>query len=94
MKLQSKMDDVNSRAIVKYGMKLQSVVCMEECAELSKEVSKFIRGKGSKEALTEEIRDVYICLDMLRKMYAISSGAVADVIRKKLERTGERMRRR
>lgn len=30
IKLQDKMDGVNSQAILKYGIRLQSTVCMEE----------------------------------------------------------------
>lgn len=91
MKLQEKMDSVNSKTIVNYGIKLQSVVCMEEMAELIKEVSKFIRGSGSKENLTEEMADVYICLDLLRKMYNVDPEQLQDEIYLKLCRTQQRL---
>lgn len=33
-------------AIDRWGVQMQTVVCMEECAELIKECSKMLRGKG------------------------------------------------
>ena len=91
MKLQDKMDAVNSQAILKYGIRLQSTVCMEEMAELTQQISKKLRGKGDRYHLTEEIADVYICLDMLRKMYGVDSELLAGVISAKLDRTRDRM---
>lgn len=91
MKLQDKMDAVNSQAILKYGIRLQSTVCMEELAELIQRVSKELRGKGDRYHLTEEIADVYICLDMLRKMYAVDNEVLAGIISAKLDRTIDRM---
>ena len=91
MKLQDKMDAVNSQAILKYGIRLQSTVCMEELAELTQQISKKLRGKGDRYHLTEEIADVYICLDMLRKMYGVDSEVLAGVISAKLDRTRDRM---
>ena len=91
MKLQDKMDAVNSQAILKYGIRLQSTVCMEEMAELIQQISKKLRGKGDRYHLTEEIADVYICLDMLRKMYGVDSELLAILISYKLDRTKDRM---
>ena len=91
MKLQDKMDAVNSQAILKYGIRLQSTVCMEELAELTQQISKQLRGKGDKAHLAEEIADVYICLDMLRKMYGVDSELLAILISYKLDRTKDRM---
>ena len=91
IKLQDKMDAVNSQAILKYGIRLQSTVCMEEMAELTQQISKKLRGKGDRYHLTEEIADVYICLDMLRKMYAVDNEVLAGIISAKLDRTIDRM---
>lgn len=81
----------NKEAILKYGITLQSVVCMEEMSELTKEISKFIRGKGKKENLVEEIADVYICLDMLQTMYNISDKEIKREIFIKQLRTNKRL---
>lgn len=91
IKLQDKMDAVNSQAILKYGIRLQSTVCMEELAELTQQISKQLRGKGDKAHLAEEIADVYICLDMLRKMYGVDSELLVTLISYKLDRTKDRM---
>ena len=90
--IQQLMNDVNTRAILHYGIDKQSVVCMEELAELTQQVSKQLRGKGDKNHLTEEMADVYICLDMLGKMYNIDPEQLEDEIWRKLARTEERIK--
>ena len=89
--MENKMDTVNKQAIPHYGILPQSVVCMEEMAELQKEISKFIRGKGNKKHLMEELADVYICLDMLKKMYAVSEAEMEIFLNMKLDRTMARL---
>lgn len=78
-------------AIDRWGVQMQTVVCMEECAELIKECSKMLRGKGDKEHLIEEMADVYICLEMLKKMYGISSTDIVNERVRKLERLRKRI---
>lgn len=59
------MNSVLKRAVDTYGKKMQMVVSIEEMAELQKELSKAIRGKGNVLALAEEIADVKIMLEQL-----------------------------
>ena len=73
------MENVLSKTIVKNGIKLQSVIAMEECSELIKEISKFIRGKGNKDNLVEEMADVLIVIDQLKLMYNISSAEIEEM---------------
>lgn len=89
--MERRLNEVNAKAIIHYGITTQSVVCMEELAELIKEISKQLRGIGDKERLTEEVADVYICLDMLAKMYNIDAEQLKSVIYKKLDRTEKRV---
>lgn len=89
--MEKRLNEVNSKAIIHYGITTQSVVCMEERAELIKEISKQLRGTGNKEHLTEEMADVYICLDMLAKMYNIDPEQLKDEICLKLNRTEARV---
>ena len=88
---QQLLDEVNTKAILHYGIEKQSVVCMEELAELTQQISKQLRGKGDKNHLTEEMADVYICLDMLKKMYNIDPEQLEDEILYKLVRTKHRI---
>lgn len=78
-------------AIDHWGAQIQTVVCMEECSELIKECSKMLRGKGNREHLVEEMADVYICLEMLEKMYRISAIDIDAVIVDKIERLKKRI---
>ena len=89
---QQRLNEINTRAILHYGIEKQSVVCMEELAELAQQISKQLRGKGDKNHLTEEMADVYICLDMLMKMYNVDTEQLEDEIWRKLARTEERIK--
>lgn len=89
---QQMLNEVNTKAILHWGIKTQSVVCMEEAAELCQQISKQLRGKGDKNHLTEEMADVYICLDMLKKMYNIDPEQLEDEIWRKLARTEDRIK--
>lgn len=82
---------INKKAVLTHGITVQSVVCMEELAELQKEISKFIRGSGDRVHLTEEIADVYICLDMLQRMYNVDTEQLQDEIFCKQNRTLKRL---
>lgn len=59
-------------AITQYGPMLQTVVAIEEMSELTKELSKNIRGKDNVEAIAEEIADVRIMLAQLQIMFDCS----------------------
>lgn len=60
-------------------------VAEEECAELIKEISKQLRGKGDRAGLLEEIADVYICLFSLRRIFGFSEEAVRKAMMVKLQ---------
>lgn len=74
---------------VQNGTMLTSVVSIEECSELQKELTKFLRtdSEGDKTNLTEEMADVYICILMLQVTYGISNDEFEMMFRKKLDRT-------
>lgn len=77
------------RHAMQNGMILTSVISIEECSELQKELTKFLRtdSRGNKTNLTEEMVDVYICILMLQFTYGISNDEFEMMFRKKLDRT-------
>lgn len=68
--------ELYKKAIAKYGAKAQTVVAMEEMAELIKELSKAFRGYGNPDAIIEEMADVYIMLDQLKLIFGITGGEI------------------
>lgn len=62
------------------------IIVMEELAELSKEVSKFVRLKGNRDALLEEMADVLIGIDYLKEIHDISDEELNKAIAIKLYR--------
>lgn len=65
---------------------INCIICMEELAELQQEISKQLRNKGDTYGLLEELADVYICLDILKKMFNYSSDEIARAVEIKLDR--------
>ena len=86
------------RVIGFYGKDIQSIVAMEECAELIQAISKMRRltdeDKTAEKAysnLVEEMADVLVVLEQLEEMYGISDREIQHVIEKKTVRQEERM---
>lgn len=74
-------------SVERFGTRLQSVVCMEECAELIQAVSKRLRGKPD---LAKEMADVIICLHLLQDMYGVTDERLESWIDRKTKRQMER----
>lgn len=61
--------DTYSAAVKAYGKQSQLIMAMEEMAELTKELSKNIRGAKNTTAISEEIADVEIMLEQLKVIF-------------------------
>ena len=73
-----------------YGKTSQCTVCMEEMAELTKELSKNLRGQDNAAHIAEEIADVEIMLEQLKVIFR--NRALVDRIRAgKLVRLSDRI---
>lgn len=71
------MYEIIEKAIEKYGKEIQTVVCMEECAELIEQCA--LIGELEEDNivyLTEELADVYICLEMLEIIYELDGNEI------------------
>ena len=91
------------RVIAHYGEEAQSMVHMEECAELIQAISKMRRVKklyhlgmdvdDSEEYynLVEEMADVLICMQQIQEMYSMSDSELQMMIDRKTARQEARM---
>ena len=80
------------QSIDHYGKQLQSIVCMEEYAELIQAISKKLRkDTSSNDVLAEEMADVIVCLHQLKMMYGITDKAISDWVEAKTLRLAKRM---
>lgn len=84
--------NVVKNSIKHYGSDLQTVVCMEECAELIQAVSKMKRGKDNRNNLIEEMADVMICMEILKQVYGISDSEIQNYVCNKQDRCVGRMK--
>jgi NTP pyrophosphatase (non-canonical NTP hydrolase) len=83
--------EIMRSAIRKNGRPMQTVVAIEEMSELQKELTKFIRGKGNRENLIEEVADVLVMITQIQIMYHIPDDEVERIMHLKLNRLKERM---
>lgn len=80
-------------SVERFGTRLQSVVCMEECSELIQAINKRLRGKSDPDNnLAEEMADVVICLHLLQDMYDVTDERLESWIDRKTKRQKERNR--
>ncbi len=83
--------EVWDKTIELNGVAIQSVVCMEECSELIKAISKRLRGElDIEDNLAEEMADVTVCLYQLSRMYDVDDADVHAWIDRKTERQRKR----
>lgn len=62
---------VCKRAVDTYGKEHQLIICMEEMAELTKELSKNMRGQDNLPHIAEEVADVEIMLEHVKVIFGI-----------------------
>lgn len=86
------MDEIEicKAALEQWGPDAQTLMVFEEMSELQKELCKAARGKQNKDAIADEIADVYI---MLRQMIVLHDCAeeVEEHKARKLERLAARI---
>lgn len=81
---------VCQRAVDTYGEEPQLIICMEEMAELTKELTKHLRGRDNLPQIAEEVADVEIMLEQVKLLFDLRD-AVADAKEAKLLRLRERI---
>ena len=81
--------DLLKTVIAQNGSILQMIIAMEEMSELTKELSKSIRGFNNRDAILEEVADVYIMLMQVEIIHGIEMNELVAMIEKKLERLEE-----
>lgn len=57
------------RAVEAYGKEHQLIICMEEMAELTKELTKNLRGRCNLQDISEEVADVEIMLEQVKVIF-------------------------
>lgn len=86
-KIDEKLSELITRKYDNTGL----VISIEECSELQKTITKYLRGKGDYENICEEMADVIICLDWLQHILDIKEEDIQRWIDFKTERTLNRI---
>ena len=72
------------------GYRAQKEKAIEELCELATELARDVQGDGVREAITEEMADVYVMLAQMELIYG-NRAEVDSVAMEKIRRTIERM---
>ncbi|MBR1830868.1 MAG: hypothetical protein IJ784_00365 [Ruminiclostridium sp.] len=85
--------ELYTKAIKTYGVREQSAVAMEECAELIRAINKYQRKSNldNRMNLREEIADVQIMIEQLKIMYDIRQDDIEKIKQLKNERLEMRL---
>lgn len=73
-----------------HGKRTKLIVAIEELSELTKELTKDLRGEGNRDHIIEEICDVDLMLSQLYWIYKVQREEAVDIINFKIERQKER----
>lgn len=84
-------EDVIRKAIDTYGEDAQLWMVIEEMSELSKEICKFKRGKDNFLEIADEMADVYIMLEQLKRLCAVPQVLIQQRIDFKFDRLRKRL---
>lgn len=82
--------EIYLKALNTWGAQAQTLMLMEEMAELQKELCKHARGNDNRVAIAEEIADVLIVLEQMMLLHSCA-GLTADFKARKLRRLEERL---
>ena len=74
------------RSLCFFGDKAQQIKVCEELGELQSEIFKSLKGKANVEAITEEIVDVLVCVEYLKKIHRIKDYDLDLMFEKKVNR--------
>lgn len=91
MMLENEINGVYRMALDTFGAEAQTLICMEEMAELQKELCKHARGANNTEHIAEEIADVRITLDQMAILHDCA-GLAANYKTAKLQRLLDRLK--
>ena len=82
---------INSSSEISQNGVKQLIVTIEELSELQKEICKSLRGKTDVLGLTEEIADVYITMEYIKRIYKIDLEDIGRIVTIKLNKLKEQL---
>lgn len=68
------------------------VIAMEECAECIQQSSKFVRGQMDRDHLLEEVADVFIAMEYVKKAANFTEDEIKKAMRIKLNEINKKMK--
>lgn len=84
--------DLLRKMINHHGGVNSKIIAMEEFSELTKEITKDLRGNFRKDFFMEELADVFICLEMLMLVYNVDKEEFDEYVVDKMFRNISRIK--
>ncbi|MEG1286989.1 MAG: hypothetical protein RSD13_02915 [Clostridium sp.] len=84
--------DLLRKMIDHHGVVNSKFITIEEFSELTKEITKDLRGNFRKEFFMEELADVFICLEMLMLVYEVDKEEFDEYVVDKMFRNMTRIK--
>lgn len=81
-------NSVSDQIVAKYGGDIQKVILIEEMSELTKELSKKMRGKANRAHIIEEMAHVLISLSATARDLNINEADIEKELSKKFKSMG------
>lgn len=89
----SEKTKIYSECISRWGVPAQTLMIVEELAELTFTISKYYRAQATTEDIAEEIADCRIMIDQLMYITGITEEQVDDKEKEKMERLKKRIKK-
>ena len=84
------MDKESIVKLTRHNAELLFFIFFEECGELMKEISKYIRGNHNVDSIKEEVGDCLIMIEQIKVFFNIKDEDLEEIINQKITRTLER----
>lgn len=84
--------DLLKKMIAHHGLTNSKFIAVEEFSELTKEITKDLRGSFRKDFFMEELADVFICLEMLMLVYDVDKEEFDEYVVDKMFRNISRIK--
>ena len=92
MILNERQEKIYQAALDCQGIEREAMQALEEMAELTKEILKnVIRKKDNRECILEELSDVYVTLEQVKRMYGFTDEDIQKIADKKIDMLGKRL---
>lgn len=91
LELNDRQAEIYASSLASYGKEGELLIAIEEMSELTKELVKNMRGRDNIDKITEELADVYVTIEQIKRIFEISDASVHAIANEKIDRLEQRL---